>query len=186
MGNFVTALHECKDFAHWKKAFDGDRAEREAAGLTTLHVLREHANPNFLALMFEASDVGRARAFSQSPELAARMREGGIVGTPRIRFRHGDYTRSTATTLASMTLEVRDFATAKKAYSMDATDRRQAGLTDLGVLQSIEDPNNLLIVWAVADVARATAFFDSPALAAHMANNAGVVGRPERHFWKSA
>ena len=76
----------------------------------------------------------------------------------------------------------RDIDTARKAYAMDAADRRQAGLTDLALLQSIDDPNNLLGLWAVADVARATAFFDSPALAAHMANNAGVVGKPERHI----
>ena len=37
----------------------------------------------------------------------------------------------------------------------------------------------------LSDVARATAFFDSPALAAHMAKNAGVVAPPERHFWKA-
>jgi hypothetical protein len=56
---------------------------------------------------------------------------------------------------------------------------------DLGLLQMKDDPNNILSVWAVGDVARATAFFDSPALAAHMINNAGVVGSPERHFWKA-
>jgi hypothetical protein len=68
---------------------------------------------------------------------------------------------------------------------MDAADRKGAGLTDLAVLQLDDDPDNLLILWAVSDVARATAFFDSPALAAHMAKNAGVVGAPERHFWKA-
>ena len=186
MANYVTALHECKDYSNWKQAFDADLPQRQAAGLTTLHIMREQANPNFLALMFEASDIGRARSLSQSPELAARMREGGIIGTPRITFRHGAYTRSTASGFASLTADVRDFETAKKAYAMDAVDRRQAGLTDLGFLQSIEDPNNLLLLWAVADVARATAFFDSPALATHMVKNAGVVGKPERHFWKPA
>ncbi len=114
------------------------------------------------------------------------MREGGIVGVPRIKFRHGAYTRSTAPGFATLTLDVRNFDTARKAYAMDASDRQLAGLTDLGLLQSLDDPNNLLIIWAAADVARATAFFDSPALAAHMTNNAGVVGRPERHFWKPA
>jgi hypothetical protein len=79
---------------------------------------------------------------------------------------------------------VRDFATALEAYSIDAADRKASSLTDLGVLQLRDDPNNILIVWAVGDVARATAFFDSPALAAHMATKAGVVGPPERHFWK--
>jgi hypothetical protein len=186
MGNYVTVLHECKDYPNWKQAFDADLPHREAAGLTTLHIMREHANPNFLALMFEASDISRARTLSQSPELAARMHEAGIIGTPRIRFRHGAFTRSTASGLASLTADVRDFETAKKAYTMDAAERRQAGLTDLGFLQSIDDPNNLLLLWAVADVARATAFFESPALASHMAKNAGVVGKPERHFWKPA
>jgi len=44
---------------------------------------------------------------------------------------------------------------------------------------------NLLILWAVSDVARAREFFDSPALGAHMVKNAGVVGSPERHCWKA-
>jgi hypothetical protein len=49
-----------------------------------------------------------------------------------------------------------------------------------------EDPNNLLLTWAVGDVARATAFFDSPAVAEYMmAKNAGVIGPPERHFWNA-
>jgi hypothetical protein len=49
---------------------------------------------------------------------------------------------------------------------MDAADRKGAGLTDHGVLQLDDDPNNLLLLWTVSDVARATAFFDSPSLAA--------------------
>jgi hypothetical protein len=84
-----------------------------------------------------------------------------------------------------MTLTVGDYETALKAYAMDAADRKGAGLTDLAVLRLDDDPNNLLILWAASDVARATAFFESPALAAHMAKNAGVVGPPERHFWKA-
>jgi hypothetical protein len=68
---------------------------------------------------------------------------------------------------------------------MDAADRKSASLTDLAVLQMDDDPNGLLLLWAVTDIARATAFFDSPALAVHMAKNAGVVGPPERHFWKA-
>jgi hypothetical protein len=135
--------------------------------------------------MFGASDVGRAKAFATSPDLAATMKAAGIIGTPRLRFRHGDYKRASAANYATMTLAVRDYETALKAYAMDAADRKGAGLTDLAVLQLDDDTNNLLILWAVSDVARATAFFDSPALAAHMAKNAGVAGPPERHFWKA-
>jgi hypothetical protein len=185
MANYLTVIHECKDYATWKKAYDADAPKRAAAGLTEIHVLREHANANLVALMFGVSDVPRAKAFATSPDLAATMKAAGIIGTPRVRFRHGDYKRASAAIYATMTLTVRDYETALKAYAMDAADRKGAGLTDLAVLQLDDDKNNLVILWAVSDVARATAFFDSPALAAHMAKNAGVVGPPERHFWKA-
>ena len=185
MANYLTVIHECKDYPTWRKAYDVDAPNRAAAGLTDIHVLREHANANLVALMFGVSDVGRAKAFATSPDLAATMKAAGIVGTPRLRFRHGDYERASAANYATMTLTVRDYETALKAYAMDAADRNSASLTDLAVLQLDGDNNNLLILWAVSDVARATAFFDSPALAAHMAKNAGVVGPPERHFWKA-
>lgn len=185
MANYLTVIHECKDYLTWKKAYDGDAPNRTAAGLTDIHVLREHDNANLVALMFGVSDVGRAKAFATSPNLAATMKAAGIIGTPRVRFRHGEYHRGSAANYATMTLTVRDYETSLKAYAMDASDRKGAGLTDLAVLQLDDDPSNLLILWAVSDVARAIEFFDSPALAAHMVKNAGVVGSPERHFWKA-
>ena len=185
MANYLTITHECKDYPTWKKAYDADAPNRAAAGLTEIHLVREHDNANLVALVFGVSDVGRAKAFATSPNLAAAMKAAGIIGTPRARFRHGEYNRRSAAIYATMTLTVRDYETARKAYAMDAADRKGAGLTDLVVLQLDDDPNNLLILWAASDVARATAFFESPALAAHMAKNAGVVGPPERHFWKT-
>jgi hypothetical protein len=185
MANYLTILHEVKDFPVWKKAYDADAPRRTAAGLTEIHVLREHDTPNLVALMFEVSDVGRAKALATSPDLAATMKAAGVIGTPRVRLRHGTYTRQSAARYASMTAKVRDYETSLKAYAMDAADRREATLTDLGVLQLQDDPNNILLVWTVGDIARATSFFDSPALAKHMVDNAGVVGQPERHFWKA-
>jgi hypothetical protein len=185
MANYLTILHECKDFAVWKKAYDADAPRRATAGLTEMHVLREHGNPNLVALLFGVSDVGRARALVTSPDLAAAMKAAGVIGTPRVRLRQGTYTRQSAANYATMTANVRDYETSLKAYAMDAADRKQATLTDLGVLQLQDDPNNIVLLWAVGDIARATSFFDSPALAAHMVKNAGVVGQPERHFWKA-
>ena len=185
MANYVTVIHECEDYPTWKKAYDAEAPKRAAAGLTELHVLREYDNANLIALMFGVADVGRAKAFVTSPDLAAAMKTAGIIGSPRVRFRYGNYNRVSAPMSATMTLTVRDYETALKAYAMDAADRKRAGLTDLAVLQLEDDPNSLLILWAVGDLARATEFFDSPALAAHMTKNAGVVAPPERHFWKA-
>jgi hypothetical protein len=184
MANYLTVIHECKDYAAWRKVFDADKPNRAAAGLTDIHVLREHDNPNLIALMFGVSDVGRAKAFIASPDLAAAMKAGGIVGAPRVRFRYGDYKPASAANYATMTASVRDYHTALKAYAMDAEDRKNAGLTDRAMLQLQDEPNNLVLLWTVSDIARARAFFNSPKLASHMANNAGVVGTPELHFWR--
>lgn len=183
MANYLTVIHECGDFTAWKKAYDADAPTRQAAGLTEMHVLRDQGNANLVALMFGIGDMEKAQAFGSSPRLAAAMQAAGIVGVPRMFIRHGNYTRAFAVTYATMTLTVRDYATALKAYGMDAAERKAAGLTDLTVLQKNDDDNNLLILWSVADVAKAKSFFESPALAAHMAKSAGVVGPPELHFW---
>jgi len=184
MANYLTVIHEIKDFTAWKKAYDADASKRAAAGLTEIHLMREHDNANLVALMFGVSDVARAKTFGASPELASTMKAAGVIGAPKIRFRHGNYARAAAASYATLTVTVRDYETSMKAYAMDAADRKNASLQDLAVLQLNDDPNNLLLLWAVGDVDRATAFFDSPALAAHMVKNAGVVGPPERHFWK--
>jgi hypothetical protein len=185
MTDYVTILHEVKDYAPWRKAFDADQPRRAAAGLTDLNVLREHANPNFIAMAFQAADIGRAKAMAASPELAATMAAAGVIGKPRVRFRFGNYKPVASPTYATMTVDVRNFEAAMKAYATDAADRKAATLTDIAVLQDRDAPNNIVLIWGVGDVVRATAFFDSPALAAHMTKNAGVVGPPERHFWKS-
>ena len=49
MANYLTVIHECRDYPTWKKAYDADAPNRAAAGLTDIHVLREHANANLVA-----------------------------------------------------------------------------------------------------------------------------------------
>jgi hypothetical protein len=102
MANYLTVIHECKDFAAWRKGYDADLSARTAAGLTELYVVREHANPNMIGLVFEASDVARAQAMVASPELADRMKAAGVIGTPKVRIRHGDFKRQSAANYATI------------------------------------------------------------------------------------
>jgi hypothetical protein len=184
VANFVTILHECKDYQAWRRVYDADAPRRKTAGLTELICARDLDQPNLVGLMFEAGDFARARAMLTSPGLAATMSAAGVVGQPRIMYRYGEYAHVAAAGYATISAIVRNFDTAMDAYAMDADDRKAAGLTDLAVLQAKDDPNNILLLWSVQDVARATAFFESPQLAAHMVNTAGVMVAPERHFWR--
>ena len=44
----VSVSHEVKDFATWKKGFDGDKAMRKKAGFKDLYVAQDIAKPDRL------------------------------------------------------------------------------------------------------------------------------------------
>ena len=44
------------------------------------------ADPNDVTVYFEVADLERARAFTQSPDLAAAMQAAGVAGPPQIEF----------------------------------------------------------------------------------------------------
>lgn len=183
MTEILTILHEVADFTHWKAAYDADAVNRDSAGLTELMLVRQSTNPRNVALVFAVSDHEKAKAMVQSPVLHAVMKKAGIVEAPDIHFRQGEFTRHDASRYLSLNCRIRDIATFRKGYAMDKAEREKAGLTDLALLQNVDDGNDLLLVWAVEDVARATAFIESPQLAEHQVKNAGVVGPPQLRFW---
>jgi hypothetical protein len=78
--------HEVEDFAKWKPKFDAHRGARQAAGLKDLHVLRDAEKPNQLTLLFQTSDLKRAKEFAASPDLHDAMKGAGVVGQPEIHF----------------------------------------------------------------------------------------------------
>ena len=156
---------------------------REAAGLKDLMLVRGVSNPNVLALVFGVSDLAKAKAMIASPALREVMQKAGIIDTPDVHFRRGDFTQREASTYLTVNCRIRSGDTFRKGYAMDKADRKAAGLTDLGLLLDIDDENELLLLWAVDDVARAEKFLSSPTLAEHQAKNAGVVSPPVLRYW---
>ena len=77
--------------------------------------------------------------------------------------------------------QVADFAEWKKVYDTEATINQDAGLTEMHVFQSLEDPNEVVLLFAIADLDKAKARMSSPELRATM-QNAGVLGQPEVCF----
>jgi hypothetical protein len=183
MAEFLTIIHEVKDFAAWKPVYDADAPNRAAAGLTDVLLGRDSANPNLVGLIFGISDRAKAEAMMQSPKLRETMEHAGVIGAPKARIRQGAFTKMDSPNYLTLNSTVSSYDTFKNGYAMDAADRKNATLTDLGVLQAVDNPNDLLLIWAVGDVAKVSAFLSSPELAAHQAKNAGLVGAPEAHFW---
>jgi hypothetical protein len=76
---------------------------------------------------------------------------------------------------------VRDYAAWRPVYDAHEAARTAAGLTNGRVFRSTEDPNDILLLFDIADRRRAEEFGRSGDLKEAM-QRAGVVGQPEIRF----
>ena len=74
--------------------------------------------------------------------------------------------------------KVEDFAKWLPVFKADKPNQEAAGLTNPRVLQSMDDPNDIVILFDLGDAAKAKAFATSDALKQTM-QSAGVIGAPE-------
>ena len=82
-------------------------------------------------------------------------------------------------------IKVKDYATWRTAYDGHEKRRVSAGITNGRVFRSAEDPNDVVILQDVADVAKARTWFGSDDLKAAM-QKSGVLGSPNVRFAAAA
>jgi len=86
MASYMLLRHKVRDFTTWKVGYDAHAPARAEAGLSEQYLLRNADNPNEVVALFEAKDLPRARAFSESADLRLKMQEVGVVDKPDIYF----------------------------------------------------------------------------------------------------
>ena len=77
--------------------------------------------------------------------------------------------------------KVADFAKWKSAYDAHLAARKEAGLTEESLLRSIDNPNEVVLLFQAEDLKRAKAFSKSSNLREAM-KKAGVKGKPDILF----
>jgi len=82
--------HRVQDFDKWKSAYNEHQSVRVAAGLKDLRLWHNTDDLNDIFLLFEASDVAKAKAFAGSADLKEKMTSAGVIGKPEIFFLSGD------------------------------------------------------------------------------------------------
>jgi hypothetical protein len=80
--------------------------------------------------------------------------------------------------------KVKDFKTWKVGYDAHQPKRQEAGLTEMHVLRSSDDPNEVVLLFEAQDLARAKAFAASTDLREKM-QEVGVMDRPDIYFLNS-
>ncbi len=83
---YVYISHEVKDYATWKKGFDGDEVNRQKAGFKMVSLYRTLANPNIIVGIMEAPNAEAAGQFLNNPELKAAMEKAGVISAPEIKI----------------------------------------------------------------------------------------------------
>lgn len=89
MAGYVLVRHKVRDFAEWKRGYDGHLPKRVQAGMTEAHLLRSAEDPNEVFLLFKVEDLGRAKAFAASADMQEAMQRAGVVERPDIHFLQG-------------------------------------------------------------------------------------------------
>ena len=77
--------------------------------------------------------------------------------------------------------KVTDYTAWRKGYDAHEQNRRSAGITNGRVFRRAEDPNDVVVVQDVTDVAKARTFVASEDLKAAM-QKVGVIGSPSIRF----
>ena len=80
-------------------------------------------------------------------------------------------------------VNVKDFADWKAGYDAHKHARDAAGLTEKHLLQDVDDPNTVTLLFEAEDLGRAEKFSNSEDLIAEM-QKSGVTGEPKMYFLK--
>ncbi|WP_179345880.1 hypothetical protein [Winogradskyella ursingii] len=86
-GTRLEITHKVNDFDTWVKGYDREGKETRAAnGLNDLALGRGVDDPNMVHVVFAVTDIDKAKARINDPELKKLMEEAGVIGAPTITF----------------------------------------------------------------------------------------------------
>ena len=71
--------HKVKDFATWKKAFDGHATAQP-------RLFRSADDHNEVVILFDMKDAAAAKKFASSADLKSTMKSAGVVDQPTMHF----------------------------------------------------------------------------------------------------
>jgi hypothetical protein len=76
--------HKVRDYDHWRPFFDSDQKRIESVGAKCINVLRDTADPNDVAFIFDVPDFTAFMNLMQDPETQDIMQQAGVVTEPVI------------------------------------------------------------------------------------------------------
>ena len=173
------------DYAKWQAKFESRDSVRKPYGLTNYVAGRGLDDPSRVIAFLKMDDPNKAKELTASQGMKDRMKEAGVTGTPQFTYLEtvmDDNSTIPQTNRLIMTAKVKDFDAWKKEFDSHKQARVDNGLIDRAIGYSVDDKQQVVIVFAVTDMAKAKAFLQSTDLKDKM-DKAGVIGKPTPFFY---
>jgi hypothetical protein len=183
----MTVTHKVANYAKWKVAYDAHDSARLSHGVHNYVICRGVEDSNMVMVAMKMDDVNKAKEMGNSKELMERMKESG-ASKPSIDYSEvvmNDTTALQQTVRVIVRHKVKDWTAWKNAFDSHKQTRMDAGLTDRVVGHLVGDDHEVVLVFAVADVAKAKAFMQSKDLKDKM-KEGGVEGTPTSFYYRIA
>jgi hypothetical protein len=184
--NMVVVTQKVRDYAKWKTVYDGDDSARLANGAHNYVIGRGVQDSNTVLVALKIDDTAKAKAFAKDPRLKMAMKKGGVVGAAVISFITETW-QDTATIDSKIrsrsTFTVKDWDVFLKAYEDGKQERTDNGLASRVIGHDLNDNKKVVLVTAITDTAKASAYYKSDALKKRR-EGAGVVGMPDRFLFR--
>ncbi len=181
----LVIMHEVADFDAWKTAYDDHRSMREEAGLIDFGVFQQEGSANMVAVGFGCTDMAKAKEFMASEDLKSAMENAGVTGEPQVNFIKAEVViegESPSNDYLSVIHEVSDYSAWKTVFDGHEAARQESGLVLRDLSRSMDNPNEVWLLFAVTDRPGADVFMNGEDLAKAM-EESGVVGEPQVAYW---
>jgi len=87
---YMLCRNKVADFGAWKDVFDSHAEAQRQSGLHLKNLWRGLDDPNEVFMLFEVTDIEKARSFVSSPKVPEAQRQSGLLQKPQIYFMHSD------------------------------------------------------------------------------------------------
>ena len=184
--NMMVVKHRVADFGKWKASYDEHDSMRLASGIHSYVIGRSVSDSNMVLVAVKEDDLAKAKAFAKDPSLKKAMQKGGVTGAPTIQFVTMVWqdTAMLSNPLRSRTtFTVKDFDAWQKAFQSHQQERIDNGLIDRAFGHETDNDKKVTLVVAVADTAKAQAYWKSDLLKQRRAES-GVTTQPVRFIYR--
>lgn len=182
----MVVRHKVASFSKWLPSYEEHDSMRQANQIHSYVIGRGLQDSNIVVVAVKVDDMEKAKAFSKDAGLKKAMQKGGVTGAPLFSFvtmTYQDTVTIASDVRAWTTFTVKDWTAWEKAFMEGQQERLDNGLAVRVYGHDADNDKKVVLVVAVTDSAKATAYWKSDMLKQRRTAS-GVVDEPQRFIFR--